>query len=109
MPSGAFGDQAVRRPSDREATFTSAGMAQYQAELARMIGALRAFPSIVMWVTNNEGWGQYDVKTVGSIAKNMDPSSLVNNASGWFDVPGRSEKNTSELQSLMRISYAVLR
>ncbi|MDT7527149.1 glycoside hydrolase family 2 [Sphingopyxis sp. SE2] len=88
MPSGAFGDQAVRRPSDREATFTSAGMAQYQAELARMIGALRAFPSIVMWVTNNEGWGQYDVKTVGSIAKNMDPSRLVNNASGWFDVPG---------------------
>src|SRR3546814_13278609 len=63
-------------------------MAQYQAELARMIGALRAFPSIVMWVTNNEGWGQYDVKTVGSIAKNMDPSRLVNNASGWFDVPG---------------------
>src|SRR3546814_4648223 len=67
MPSGAFGDQAVRRPSDREATFTSAGMAQYQAELARMIGALRAFPSIVM----------------------------------------RSEEHTSELQSLMRISYAV--
>ena len=88
MPSGAFGDQAVRRPSDREATFSSAGMAQYQAELARMIGALRAFPSIVMWVTNNEGWGQYDVKTVGGIAKNMDPSRLVNNASGWFDVPG---------------------
>src|SRR3546814_14990361 len=53
-----------------------------------MIGALRAFPSIVMWVTNNEGWGQYDVKTVGSTAKNMDPSRLVNNASGWFDVPG---------------------
>jgi hypothetical protein len=88
MPSGAFGDQSVRRPSDREATFSSAGMAQYQTELARMIGALRSFPSIVMWVTNNEGWGQYDVKTVGAIAKNMDPSRLVNNASGWMDVPG---------------------
>lgn len=86
MPSGAFGDQAVRRPSDREATMTSAAMAQYQSELARMIGALRHFPSIVMWVTNNEGWGQYDAKTVGTLAKNMDPSRLVNNASGWFDI-----------------------
>src|SRR3546814_16345148 len=27
MPSGAFGDQAVRRPTAREATVTSAGMA----------------------------------------------------------------------------------
>lgn len=86
MPSGALGDQAVRRGSERQATFSSAGMAQYQQELARMIGALRAFPSIVMWVTNNEGWGQYDAKTVGGIAKSMDPSRLVNTASGWLDV-----------------------
>src|SRR3546814_6611095 len=74
MPSGAFGDQAVRRSSTQEATMSSAAMAEYQSELSRIIGALRSFPSIVMWVTNNEGWGQYDAKTVGSIAKNMDPS-----------------------------------
>ncbi|PNU03524.1 glycoside hydrolase [Novosphingobium guangzhouense] len=86
MPSGALGDQAVRRGSEWQATFSSAGMAQYQQEMARMIGALRAFPSIVMWVTNNEGWGQYDAKTVGGIAKSMDPSRLVNTASGWLDV-----------------------
>src|SRR3546814_15645845 len=66
---------------------SSAAMAEYQSELSRIIGALRSFPSIVMWVTNNEGWGQYDAKTVGSIAKNMDPSRLVNTASGWMDVP----------------------
>lgn len=87
MPSGAFGDQAVRRQSDREATMSSEAMAEYQSELSRMIGALRNFPSIVMWVTNNEGWGQYDAKTVGGIAKNMDPSRLVNTATGWMDVP----------------------
>src|SRR3546814_3809947 len=74
MPSGAFGDQAVRRSSTQEATMSSAAMAEYQSELSRIIGALRSFPSIVMWVTNNEG---------------------------------RSEEHTSELQSLMRISYAV--
>lgn len=51
-----------------------------------MIGALRAFPSIVMWVTNNEGWGQYSARTMAQLAKNIDPSRLVNAASGWMDV-----------------------
>jgi beta-galactosidase/beta-glucuronidase len=88
MPSGALGDQAVRRQSDREATMSSDAMAQYQLEMTRMIGTLRPFPSIVMWVTNNEGWGQYDSKTVGTLAKSMDPSRLVNSASGWFDYAG---------------------
>src|SRR3546814_7202308 len=55
MPSGAFGDQAVRRRSDREATMSSAAMAEYQSEVSRIIGALSDFPSHVMWVTNNEG------------------------------------------------------
>jgi beta-galactosidase/beta-glucuronidase len=87
MPSGAFGDQAVRRPSTHEATMSSDAMAEYQSELSRMIGALRNFPSIVMWVTNNEGWGQYDARTAGGIAKDMDSSRLVNTASGWMDVP----------------------
>jgi beta-galactosidase/beta-glucuronidase len=86
MPSGAMNDQSVRRQSDHEATFSSTAMAEYQSELARMIGALRAFPSIVMWVTNNEGWGQYGARTVAQLAKNMDPSRLVNAASGWMDV-----------------------
>lgn len=86
MPSGAMNDQSVRRQSDHEATFSSTAMAEYQSELARMIGALRAFPSIVMWVTNNEGWGQYDARTIAQLAKNMDPSRPVNAASGWMDV-----------------------
>ena len=68
----------MRRRSDQEATFSSTAMAEHQSELTRMIGALRAFPSIVMWVTNNEGWGQYDAFTMSQLAKNMDPSRLVN-------------------------------
>jgi hypothetical protein len=87
MPSGAFGDQAVRRRSDREATMSSAAMAEYQSEVSRIIGALSDFPSIVMWVTNNEGWGQYNARTLGGMVKGMDPSRLVNTASGWMDVP----------------------
>ncbi|WP_198683616.1 glycoside hydrolase family 2 protein [Peristeroidobacter agariperforans] len=92
MPSGSMADQSVRRQSDREATFSSTAMAEHQSELARMIGALRAFPSIVMWVTNNEGWGQYGARTMATLAKNMDPSRLVNAASGWMDVGDASSE-----------------
>jgi beta-galactosidase/beta-glucuronidase len=90
MPSGGFDDQQVRRGSDGEATFTSASMAEYESELSRMMGALRNFPSIVMWVTNNEGWGQFDANTIGHLARNIDPSRPVNSATGWLDVPGSS-------------------
>lgn len=90
MPSGAFGDQAVRRQSDREATMSSDAITEYQKELSSIIGALRNHPSIVMWVTNNEGWGQYGAKTVSALAKTLDPSRLVNSASGWMDVPDSS-------------------
>lgn len=86
MPSGGFRDQGVGRASDRQATLSSDDMAQFQDELSRMIGDLRAFPSIVMWVVNNEGWGQYDAATLGRFIKGTDPSRLVNAVSGWQDV-----------------------
>lgn len=88
LPSGGFADQALRRESDREAVFTSRAMAQYQLEAANIVGALRPFPSIVMWVTNNEGWGQYDARTVASLVHNMDPSRIINATSGWLDTAG---------------------
>jgi hypothetical protein len=39
-------------------------------------------PSVVMWVTFNEGWGQYDVGRIAEQAKAWDPTRLVNNQSG---------------------------
>src|SRR3546814_14904468 len=57
-----------------------------------MVGELRAFPSIVTWVINNEGWGQYDSATLARFVKGLDPSRLVNANSGWVDVaPGVSD------------------
>ncbi|MGA2540089.1 MAG: sugar-binding domain-containing protein [Verrucomicrobiota bacterium] len=43
-------------------------------------------PSIIMWVPFNEGWGEYDPVRIVSWTKQMDPTRLVNNASGWTDV-----------------------
>jgi hypothetical protein len=55
----------------------------FVAELRQMIEGLRNSPAIVMWVPFNEKWGQFDVPRVVSIIKQMDPSRLVNDVSGW--------------------------
>ncbi|SEN45201.1 Glycosyl hydrolases family 2 [Sphingomonas gellani] len=86
MPSGGGEDQFVTGSSKAQAVMSSDMMAENQSELTRMIGDLRAFPSIVMWVVNNEGWGQYDSATLARYVKGMDPSRLVNADSGWLDV-----------------------
>jgi len=58
---------------------------QYEVELQRNIDALRAHPSIVMWVAFNEGWGQFDASRHAAWIKHYDPSRLVDHASGWAD------------------------
>ncbi|WP_296611674.1 glycoside hydrolase family 2 protein [Sphingomonas sp.] len=92
MPSGGGEDQFVTGTSKSQAVLSSDAMAENQNELAAMIGDLRAFPSIVLWVVNNEGWGQYDSATLARYVKGMDPSRLVDADSGWLDVaPGASD------------------
>jgi beta-galactosidase/beta-glucuronidase len=86
MPSGGDEDQFVTGSSKSQAVLPSTAMAEVQLELAAMIGDLRAFPSIVTWVVNNEGWGQYDSATLARLVKGMDPSRVVNANSGWLDV-----------------------
>ncbi|MFF0115644.1 PA14 domain-containing protein [Streptomyces prasinus] len=56
--------------------------ARYEREMKQMIDEHVSSPSVVMWVTFNEGWGQYDVGRVAGQAKAWDPSRLVNNQSG---------------------------
>ncbi|HEY6950962.1 MAG TPA: sugar-binding domain-containing protein [Bacteroidota bacterium] len=58
---------------------------QFESELNRLVQEHRNHPSIVMWVVFNEGWGQYDTERLTAWVKNLDPSRLVNNASGWTD------------------------
>jgi hypothetical protein len=58
---------------------------QFETELERMVQGLYNHPSIMMWVVFNEGWGQFDTERLTRKVKEMDPSRLVNNASGWTD------------------------
>ncbi|MFJ5262362.1 PA14 domain-containing protein [Streptomyces sp. NPDC088387] len=56
--------------------------ARYEREMKQMIDEHISSPSVIMWVTFNEGWGQYDVGRVAEQAKAWDPTRLVNNQSG---------------------------
>ncbi|MFC4612786.1 PA14 domain-containing protein [Streptomyces maoxianensis] len=60
----------------------AASRAQYERELKEMIDQHSSSPSVVMWVTFNEGWGQYDQARIADQAKAWDPTRLVNNMSG---------------------------
>jgi len=58
---------------------------QFEAELKAMIATFYNHPSIIMWVPYNEGWGQWDTPRIVDLIKKLDPTRLVNNASGWTD------------------------
>jgi len=58
---------------------------QFELELSRVINALYSHPCIIMWVPFNEGWGQYDTPRIVDLIKKLDPTRLVDCASGWTD------------------------
>ena len=87
MPSGEEEeslDQFVRPTSLAEAVMPQAATNEFEYELLRMISDLRNHPSIVTWVINNEGWGQYASTRLARMVKQLDPSRLVDKASGWL-------------------------
>ncbi len=59
--------------------------AQFDVEWKRIIAQNINAPSIVVWTTFNEGWGQHETERVVALTRHLDPTRLVNNASGWTD------------------------
>ncbi|MHA1309474.1 MAG: glycoside hydrolase family 2 protein [Candidatus Helarchaeota archaeon] len=57
----------------------------YYKDLKSMIEILYNFPSVIVWIPFNEGWGQFETKKVVNYIKKHDLSRLIDNASGWFD------------------------
>ena len=86
MPPGF--NQALRnsRTDAGEPVRLSTSREQYELELRRMIGQLYNAPSIIIWVVNNEGWGQYESTMLANWVKAIDPSRVTNSNSGWLDV-----------------------
>ena len=62
-----------------------AAKAQWLAEWESEVAQFYNHPSIIVWTTFNEGWGQHDTESIVALTKRLDPTRLVNNASGWTD------------------------
>ena len=62
----------------------------YYKEWTEIISELKKFQSIVVWVPFNEAWGQFDTEQVASFTRALDPTRLINAASGgnWREGAG---------------------
>ncbi|OYX26655.1 MAG: hypothetical protein B7Z06_05285 [Flavobacteriales bacterium 32-35-8] len=86
MPNGNYlNDLRIEAWDTEDAKRTSNSSFQFETELKEMMDQLHSFPSIVVWVPLNEGWGQYDTKRIADWVSSYDPSRLNDTPSGWAD------------------------
>jgi hypothetical protein len=74
-----------KRAANHEQLLSESSKAQWLVEWKRILDQRMNHPSIIMWTTFNEGWGQHDTESIVGLTKQIDPSRLVNAASGWAD------------------------
>lgn len=61
---------------------------EFRAELQDMVETLYNCPCIGVWTPFNESWGQFHAIRIAEWIKTLDPTRLVDHASGWFDQGG---------------------
>ena len=66
----------------------AAGRAEFRDELRRTVEHLRNVTSLAVWVPFNEGWGQFDALAIAAELRGLDPTRVVDHASGWHDQGG---------------------
>jgi hypothetical protein len=67
------GRQFVPPPVDKQA---------FENDLKRMVETHRNAPSIILWTIFNESQGQFDTERMVNLVRSLDPSRLINEASG---------------------------
>lgn len=84
MPSGDKNPEwQMRKYFDgRERQRSAVSEANYRKEWKEIIDYLYSYPCIGVWVPFNEAWGQFKTAEIAEWTKQMDPSRLVNPASG---------------------------
>lgn len=93
MPSGDLGNRwevrpgIIRKGVNRERTAASEKI--FTTEWTEIIKEFKFFPSIVVWVPFNEAWGQFKTKEITALTRELDPTRLINSASGGnFELAG---------------------
>jgi len=84
MPSGGQGPewQPGNYFNGVEAKRSPESEAMFRRELKEMMDNLYSYPSIGVWTTFNESWGQFKTEEIADWTKKYDPTRLVNAASG---------------------------
>ena len=80
-----IGVQLKDTPSRRFGRAGEAGRRQYERELEGTVELLYNCVSLCLWVPFNEGWGQFDAKNAVRLIRRLDPTRLIDHASGWHD------------------------
>jgi beta-galactosidase/beta-glucuronidase len=80
-----------------------AGRAIFWVELRRTVDHLRNVTSLMTWVPFNEGWGQFDATRIAADLRALDPTRLVDHASGWHDQGGGDLRSLHEYGRRVRL------
>ena len=78
----------LRLDDDRHRLFgrtDPAGRAAFREEVRRTVELLRSATCVAAWVPFNEGWGQFDAAGIARDVRQLDPTRVVDHASGWHD------------------------
>lgn len=86
MPAIGRGDEGwyMRNwsPLQQHGTHSPEVIATYKQEWQDIIEELYSYPSIVVWTPFNEAWGQFATPEVVEFTRHIDPTRLINSASG---------------------------
>ena len=69
------------------------GREQFLRDMEATVRHLYSCPCVALWVPFNEGWGQFDALTAADRLRALDPTRLVDHASGWHDQGGGDVKS----------------
>ena len=68
--------------STRSGSQTTAVSNAFSSQWREIINQHYSSPAIVVWTPFNEGWGQYNTKSIVDYTRTLDPTRLINPASG---------------------------
>ena len=80
---------------------SEASRKQYMRELEETTSHLYNAPCICLWTPFNEGWGQFDAALVAKKVRSLDPTRLIDHASGWQD-KGEGDLNSRHVYFRVR-------
>ncbi|MDE7261367.1 MAG: MFS transporter [Oscillospiraceae bacterium] len=78
---------------------------QFIQDLRGTVDHLYNVPSLAVWVPFNEGWGQFDSLRATQLLWDLDPTRLVDHASGWHDQGGGDFKSRHVYFKPVRIKH----